>query len=366
MKMTQGGSKRMVKGLKRVVAVMAMLAAFSMTGRIALAQNDEAIDAIRDRDSIPETDQDRLARWLGAKVDSLGSATDMQQAFDALNAEFRDTRNSDAFTQVLVTELAKIAVNRYARSSLGKPTAFALSHQLSLTPRVETVPALLAGLKSSHSFVRYKSARSLGRLSAQIAGDDAMFTQVRDGIRDAALAEEDPVALRYELRALSSRERIAQIVPVFISVLDKRIEARQNPTVKADGAELGIYENLARQDVLDGLSQPQQVELVKRLARLFRIDVTRYNHPRLAAEGEITDEKYREVARLERMLVAVEDILARMVQGGTRKIPGELQNGGIARNQQIRTIVYEWIGDAATSTEGRLNSAPWNIPVGAP
>ncbi|MGB0714368.1 MAG: hypothetical protein ACPGXK_00725, partial [Phycisphaerae bacterium] len=199
-----------------------------------------------------------------------------------------------------------------------------------------------------------------------IAADDALFTQVLEGVRDAAQAETDPVVLRHLLRALRSRERIAEIVPVYLAVLDRRIESRKQATVAADGAELGMYENLRRQDVLDALSPQQQQELVKRLAVLFRIDATRYNHPKLAQKDGIMNDKFREVDNLERMLVGIEDILSRMVQGGQRKIPGELQNGGIVRNQQVLAIVLEWVGDSATSTNGKLNAAPWNVPVGAP
>ncbi|MGB0717524.1 MAG: hypothetical protein ACPGXK_16725, partial [Phycisphaerae bacterium] len=145
---------------------------FGHVGAVS-GQSNDAIEAIRDRDSIPATDQDRILRWLTSKVDGLGSDDDWQASFGVINAEFSNAKNSSAFNQVLAQKLAEIAIQRFPDASVPQSTVFAISHQLSLLPRLETVPALVMGMKSNQSFVRFKSARSLGRLSAQIAADDA-------------------------------------------------------------------------------------------------------------------------------------------------------------------------------------------------
>jgi hypothetical protein len=94
------------------------------------------------------------------------------------------------------------------------------------------------------------------------------------------------------------------------------------------------------------------------LAVFFRLDAQRY------AAAELTNE---EIDALERRLTSLEQAVRSIVggsQGGdaTKAIATSSHPG----RANVLEEVYKWIGHPEKNTQGVLNAAPWNVPVGAP
>ncbi len=332
---------------------------------------DAAIDAMRTLDTIGSGDQRRIGEWIRPQVDRL-TATARQSDDDrwVASAAFRETfntqfdhpDNSRGFSAQLATQTTSVAAREFGRANADPILVTSLARVLVDMNHPETFRALIAGLRSGVDSVRYLCARGLANLKPSIAADAGRFGQAVEAIRVAALAETSPIVLGHLFRALAytGASQVPTVFDVYIAAFDRRLEARRGGAVVVDGAELEAYEFLRTGGVLGALSNAQKAQLAGRLAVYLRLNAERYNTP---------DLKFYEIAKIERLLDGGEAILSSPAMLGPNaggKIRGALDRVGHGGCAEIPPQAYLWVGDPRSSTPGALNSAPWNVPVGAP
>ncbi|MFQ5463000.1 MAG: hypothetical protein ACE5E5_10285 [Phycisphaerae bacterium] len=348
----------------------------SMGGGTARAQtpDDDVIDKIRGLASIPTPDQDRVDRWLRAKVEGIRRsgqpipAEGFATVFADFKSNFQRSGDSDEFNALLASKLAEIAAAELSQGEASPVLAFALPRMMVELNRMETVPGLLGGLKAKSAVARLICAQGLAKLRSAIAASGEQLPDVVAALRAAGLAEQEPVVLARIYLALAYPANSVDVESAYLDIFDKRLAFRRGPAELADGAEVEAFEYFRTSGVLDQLNEEQQAALVKRLAVFLRLDAQRYNDGRLAPpkDGNSVDFAFSERDVLERMLIANEAILARVTKSSNRTITTELGGGGWKRRQAVLNAAYGWIGDPVTSTTGVLNAAPFGVELGAP
>ncbi len=345
------------------------------------ATEDEVIEPIRQHTTISPLDERHMADWVRAKVNAFLAVPERerQARFADFRNIFRDCHDASAntpeFKAQLAAQEAEVAVAEYGRSDLDPAVAHLLAQVLLDVGRMEAVPGLIAGLKSRDARVRYLCARGLAVLKGRIASDRPTFDAAVRALREAGLAETEPVALARIYQALAYPDQAASVTEAYLALLDKRLTHRCGPAIVADGAEIEAFEFFRSRGVTSSLSTDQKAELVRRLVIFLRLDAERYGSDGLAPPqpgsgsggGEAPlDLGFYERDRLERMLVANEAILAALVPGLSVTIANQLSQGGFTQRAAILATVRGWVGDADTNAGGLLNAAPWNVPLGAP
>jgi hypothetical protein len=332
---------------------------------------EAAVSAMRSQDNFGSGDQRRIREWIQPQIDVLAATAgqsddDRWAAYKVFRAtlktQFENPQNSRAFSAELARQTAQIATGDFGRADADPFVTGGLARVLLDMNRIETQPALVAGLKSSVEAVRYLSARGLAELRQAIANDAVKFNEVVGALRMLVLTETSPVVLSHAFRALaySGANQVPTVFEVYMAAFDRRLEARRGGAVAADGAEVEAYEFFRAPGVLETLGNPQKVELANRLAVYLRLDAERYATP---------DLKFYEIADIERLLDGGEAILSSPAMlganaGGT--IRDALDRVGHEGCTEIPPQAYLWVGDPTSNTPGALNAAPWNVPVGAP
>lgn len=341
----------------------------------AQAGGVEVLDAIRARTTLSDSDRDQIKRWIDAEVDKLKGA---QTPLDAkwltatrsiFVSQFDNSANSEPFRDQFVDRFAAVSAERFATPDIKPGLAFALALVLVEFDRVQSVPGLIAGLKSKDAGARLQCVKGLAALRGAIAQDDDLFRAVVAALKDAGLAEEHPVILKRIYLALAYTGRVGDVADVYFELFDRRLQYRGGPAVIADGAELEAYEFFRTPGVADALNADQKIKLVGFLAVFFRMDAERLNDSDFAPApnqggGAV---RFRELDTLQRMLSAVDAILRTLVTPATPAIPtvdSKLMAGDSSLS--ILQLVQQWVGEGEAGKAGQLNADPWKVPAGAP
>ena len=317
----------------------------------------QAIDTVRRQQNLSPGDQDFIRRWVEWEVNNFGDFAEFRGRFQS---QYSNANNTPQFQRELAVQSTQTAVQRFGGGPLAGDMPHSLAQVLLDMRRVETVPALLAGLGVNDARTRYLCARGLVAQQRAIGADQAIFTRTIDAVRKAGLAETDPVVVGriYEALAFSAAAQLPTVVAAYTAVFDQRLDLRRKTVGVVDGAELHAYQFFRAAGVIDALSAAQKADLVRRLAVFHRLDAENYGASDLA---------FRDRDRLERMLVTVEEILAAVVgTGGGGNVRRALETGGHANRDAVLQEVRNWVGNATTQQSGALNAAPWNVPLGAP
>ena len=316
---------------------------------------DEVIDAIRQLTDIGASDQRRIADWVEFQLENFTGFTALRTRF---NEQYGHPNNSPQFQLQLAVQTARIAVTQFAKPDLHPEIAHSLAQLLNDMNRPESLPGLIAGLKSSDAQARYLCAKGLAARKASIAGDKARLDQVVQALREAGLGESSPVVLGRIYEALAYPGQVAAVFDSYVSLFDNRLALRRGQAVIADGAEVHAFGFFRMRGALGALNAEQESQLVRRLAVFLRHDAERYNTPHL---------EFYEVDKLERLLDGEEAILSELAgkeKGG--RIREALSAGGHGNREAVLREAYKWIGDPETKQPGALNESPWDVAIGAP
>jgi hypothetical protein len=337
----------------------------------ALAQDaspeDETINAIRQLPQINQPDQRRIGEWVQLQVDKLAALPDpdRQAASVAFRKKFKgqydNPANTPPFRAQLAAQTATVAAAQLGNPKLDQWVGFALARVLADMDRdrVETLPGLVAGLRSRHEAARYLCAEGLSSPKAAIAADKAKLDEAVDALKKAALAETSPIVLGRTYLALGHGNQVPAVLDAYLAIFDKRLGDRRGGAVAADGAEVEAFEFFRSAGVLAALNADQKAQLTQRLAVFLRLDAERYKTAGL---------DFYELDRLERMMDSVEALLAELAgpTGKGGKIRDELAAGGPDRRAEVLAEAYKWVGHPQSKEPGALNSSPSNVPIGAP
>lgn len=336
-----------------------------LSAAVAAAQSpspeDQNIDPIRTLTAIGPADQRVIAEWIQAKLAALSaeSSKDPNAALTAARTVFTDLYNRGGNTPAFQTEFTRQATDLFAAQwSVGEPKPAvdrALARILVDLNRVETVPALLAGMKSRDSATRFLCARALAAQRTAVASDREQWERVLAAVRQAGAAETDAVVIGQLYAILAHPQQAAQVIDPMLGIMERRLEVRRSAGLVEDGAELQVYEFLRTPGVLNALTPEQKNRLVQLLAGLLRFDAERYSAPQLSGT---------EVELITRSLDGIESILVDLgLKGGD--IRNELSLGGHERRGEVLQQAHLWIGDKEANKPGTLNAAPYNVPLGA-
>jgi len=342
-----------------------MLAAARLHAQEPSAE-DQAVDAMRSLPQINAGDQQRIADWVQSKVTGLTSTPEKDRPAAALKfretfrSQFENPANAPAFKTQFPVQTAAVAAGQFANTSLDSTTSAALARALLDMSHPETVPGLIAGLKSSHAQTRYLCAAGLARpaVKAAIAADKEKLATAVQAVKAAGVTEMNPVALSRIYLALSIPEQPAAVLDAYLAIFEQRLKSRRAGAT-ADAAEIDAFEFLRNPVVARTLNADQKSQLAKLIAVFLRLDAERYVTPTL---------DFAEIDLLERRLDAGEDILASLVDSQAKggKVREELAAGGHDRRAEVQNEVYKWIGHPETKEPGALNAAPLNVPLAAP
>ena len=342
---------------------------FGATDAVAQRPLDAQMDTLRVLASMGDGDQRRIAQWVEAEyqkfqqavagsADQAGRARAFKAFRERLVDEFKNTQNTPAFKAELAAQTSKIAVAEFAKAGLETTASWALTQVLVDLDSPPTVPGLLAALRSNVETSRYLAAVGLNAQKAAIGADQNLLGQCTAALQAAGTAEQNAVVLSRVYVALSMRNQVGAVVDPIVAILDARLAKRRSGRSAADRAELDIFGFFGEPAVVGALSAAQKTQLIGRLAVFFRLDAQRY------AAAEVTDE---ELEGLERRLTGVENAI-RSIVGGSQggDATALIGKNGHEGSANVLVEVYKWTGNSENNTQGVLNGAPWNVPVGAP
>lgn len=337
---------------------------------------DKAVDQIRRLSSIGANDQRQIKNWIDFQVNRLNSAGPGKRAdgmnVGALNAfrqailsQINNKQDTPAFLEEFAKQMTAVALDHF-KGDTTSTLRRALARAVVDIGRVETVPALLAGLSVPDQPTRYLCAQGLVVNRSAIAADNALLNKVIAEITKVGKTEQDGFVVGRLYDALAMPNLVGTVLPAYLAIFDARIAGREDVARLADSAEISAFEYLRVN--IDNLTNDQRVELVKRLATMLRQDAVRYNEPSLAPPTSPTerDRGFLERDLIERRLDAIEDMLSQIVGSGKGgAIRDVLNTDGYGGHAKVLQEAYKWIGNADQKTTGALNAAPWNVPVGA-
>lgn len=344
---------------------------------VVTAQNavDEAINAIRQLSSIGPNDQRQIKSWIEGRVDQLGAETNAERpdgfndkAFRTFRAtmqgQFEHKNNTPEFIKSFSEQTAVVATEKFGQTGVPSSVSRGLARSLVDQDRIETIPGLIAGLQVDDEPTRYLCARGLSAQRIAIGQDNTVFSQVSQALGAAGAREKSGFIVGRIYEALNFPNQVAAVFPIYLQIIDARLASRRSGA-NADIAEVFAYEFFRA--VASGLDNNQKTELVRRLAVFLRLDAQRYNNPALQPPSNTTapDLGYTERDALERRLDGCEAILEIVVGSGKGgNLRGELAKNGYAGRTAVLQEAKKWYGDGKNT--GILNSAPWNVPSGAP
>lgn len=340
-----------------IVAVLPVWAAVAQTP----APEDANIDPVRSLSAIGAADQRVIADWVQAKLGLLSAEAAQDADAAMLNGRkvFSDLFTRTGNTPAFQTEFAKQTTESFARelakADLKPAISRPLARILADINRVETLPAILAGLKSVDAPTRFLVARALAALRPAVSADKVQLDTVIAAIKQTSPGETSPVVVSQFYSFLSIPQQAALVLDPMLSIMEKRLALRRTAGMTEDGAELEAYEFFRTSGVVAGLSPEQKSRLGVVLAGMLRFDAERYSLEKLTTT---------EIEILTRCLDGIESILADMgLKGGD--IRNELSLGGHERRGDVLKQALLWIGDKDANKPGPLNAAPFNVPLGA-
>ena len=328
------------------------------------ASEDAIIRPIQPMSTIGGGDQRRIGDWVRNRVEELIAAASLDEpgTFSQFRKRvgklYRDPINTQAFKSELTVQVTRIAAQMFADGNLHVMVARALARVLVDMGGAGTYAGLIAGLRSKDQSARYLCARELTSLQSNIMQDRARLDQTVAALRQAGEVEHSPVVLSRIYLALAYPGQVEAVFDAYMALFDKRLEYRRGSAVLVDRAEADAFDYFRQSAVIAALNADQKSTLAGRLAVFLSLDARRYSTANLGIE---------EREHLERRLDGLEACLEELVgtaQGGD--IRGELKAGAYERREAALQQAYRWIGNPTTQTPGALNTAPWNVPIGAP
>lgn len=332
---------------------------------------DETVNTIRQLLQIGAPDQRRIADWVQVQVDKLAATPDAGRQAAAVafrrsfKTQYENPANSPPFKVQLAAQTATIAAAQFGKTTLDQWVAYALARVLVDMGGIETSAGLYAGLKSKHDPARFLCAEGLSALKTAFAADKPKLDESVQALREAGLTESSPIVLGRIYLALAHPNQAPVVFDAYRALFEKRLKDRRGGAVMADGAEVEAFEFFRAAGVLAALNQDRKAQLAGSLAVFLRLDAERYNTPSPGREGPELD--FYELDKLERMMDSVEAILVELVGPGKGgKIRDEIAAAGQDRRAEVLAEAYKWIGDPQSKEPGALNTAPWNVALGAP
>lgn len=321
-----------------------------------------ALDALQSTD--PQTIRELIlaelawsAAFLGEyKPEDSGYMTLVSQGYKAflgrIRSEFQDESNKDAFRNALTAQLVALATERLPAADLTLLDGMNLTGALGIVTKLETVPALKAGLQSKLASVRFECAVLLRALQAEIVAAN-QFPEVVTALRTAAIVEQNEPTRARLLHALAAPGQIAAVFDALMAVLDARLEALRKESA-AVGTDYIVALNYLQSEA-ERLNPQQSEAIVRRLAVLLRFAAAQY-----AAPGE---RSFEEEYNLEQTLSQTEALLTRLTQQN-----GQVRKAIDEKSEDVRQKVLEagiaWYG--SSDRQGVLNGDPWRVEAGAP
>lgn len=352
-----------------------------LSARAQAPGSDDAIDQIRKLDEIRTLDQERIEEWVQKEVDLLAGlsggsergpldASQFKTFVARFASQYTHAGNTTAFRVQFATQTAGVAAAEYAKADLATTVAISLARVLLDMNAAEVISGQMAGLAASDSTARLLSASGLVQQRDAIRKEQGRLGAVIAALRAAGTEESDSLVLGRVYEALAYGNQMQPVLEAYLDIFDKRLAYRRGAAVVADGAELQAYEFFRTRTVVAALNPSQKKDLVSRLAVFLRLDAERYNDSTLVppSDPKVPDLGYYERDRLERMLDAVEELLATLVGSGAAG--GEIRKAFASGGYESRAVVleqaYRWVGHPTTNESGALGAAPWNVPIGAP
>ncbi len=348
----------MLRGHTGVAMLVLVWSAVSAAPAAAQNPFDEQIEAIRGQDAFGATDKGIIRDWVKWEVEALSKGTANAAASRARFARVRtNPPSSAAFVAEFVGQTAQAAGDAFGDRQFPVPAAIVLGQVLYGFDHVATVNALLAGLTSSSSAVRFLCAKGLSKRRADFEANADRLKQVTQAVVAAALVEKEPTVLGWLYRALaiSGRAVDTNVFDGLMKILDARLAVRRGGAIVVDGAEVEVFEYF--RPAAAQLAPPQQAQLVLRLAVFLRMAADRY---------PADDVWFEEQVYIERTLESIEDILESITgtKGGLRTAIESGVRGDDDVRAAIAAAAMAWVGD--DKIVGVLNSTPWKVPRGAP
>lgn len=318
----------------------------------------EIIAQIRSLATVGTLDQERINGWVRCQVEQLNlevanAPAEFTKFVNRLDTQFNHSANSQAFKAQLAAQLGLVAATELPRTDLHPMAGAAIARVLVNMEAVETLPGLLAGLKSKTPAVRFLSARGLTLLKPTLAKDKARIAEVAGAIQSAGVMEGDPVVLSHLYRALAYPGNVPDVFPALAALLEARLNARRSRTA-SDGGEIEALEFLRGEGVLTAINAEQKNQLAQRLAVFLRMEAQRFAAPDVSSQEKLL---------IERSLEAIEGVLV-LLTGKPAILAEEFARGGT--ESAVMTAAAQWVGDSSSNQSGILNAAPWNVPIGAP
>jgi len=329
---------------------------------------DAAIAQIQTLTTINSADQRRIADWVQNRVGELRQAVrqtpkaGVRPFIERVKSLYENSTNTREFRVQMARQTAGIAEREFAKADLAPAISQAMARVLVDMDTAETYPGLIAGLKSQDRSTRYVCVRGLVTQKTFFAADQDRLNRTVAALRDAGVAENDPVVLSSVYQTLALPNQVDAVFDAYMALFDRRIESRRASKVVVDRAELDAFDYFRVPAVIGALSPERKSALAARLAVFLRLDAERYN-----TEEVGLDEHFGECDNLERRIDGVESCLEALIGAGRGgDIRGELRAGGYQQRDAVLQQAYRWVGNPATQQAGALNAAPWNVPTGAP
>lgn len=319
---------------------------------------DSAIDNLRERQP-SDLDNQIIDDWVTAAIDTLD--TDMEAAPPAEAADrfvkrfadqYRNARNSVEFNRRFAERTGSVFLRAYQAEGVDPNKARALARVLSDMAAEPTREALVAGLSFSDQAVRYLSAKALVGIKADIAADARLTSVILTAIGKAGAAELNEVAAEMMYQACAYPNHSDESAASMLTIMDGRLERMRNSARGLGRADLTAIRFL---DSVT-LGNDQKAEVVRRLAPLLRIYVTRLTEPDVSAE---------ERAAIEETIDESEALIRKLVNpSNAPSVSEKMQKGGDAVATEMMLDLNQWIG--TEQDEGILNRSPWDVPRAAP
>ena len=347
--------------LRLVCGTFTLLALTPAVWGQAPTPEDEALDAMRSLATVEGRDQERIRDWVDLQIREIAdSREDESTRFSAFRSAFTaqrtDRRSTPAFVGALATQTGAAAAELLPKADLKPWVSTSLVRVLLDLERPEVVDGLTAGMAAKAPATRVLAAKGLAHHLPQISQDKVQTQRVVAALQAAGRSETNPLALKSIYQALAYRNQLDTVFDVYLELLDRRAAARRGGAVTCDGADVVAYEFLLEVAPAGGLSAERQQEVARRVAVLLRCDGQRYTEEQLS---------FVEIDHLERSLWVAEDLLEALTRqaGGIRK---QIETDGHNDSAAVLRAVYAWVGNPENQQKGRLNQAPWDVPVGAP
>ncbi len=321
------------------------------------ATEDPAMEELRKRTPAGDNDRQTIDNWLEARFNEARNSPGSLR--EAVNSVRTAPDSTQPFRNELAERIGLFAEEKLSNANLAAPLATELMWTLRDIADARTRPGLAAGLAHSDSQVRYHAIKGLMEIRDQLITDPTQRSTLIATLRAAGMREENDVVAERIYITLKLPNPSPEVIEAFTAILTARIERY------AAGATLGEAEVAAIAYLSEtNLDRDQTASVVRQLAVLLRLDVEHYI---AGLQGQFKtrqrDAIVRRIALTEEFIRSAVGPAAANAGNVVRAIADPLPTTD-ATIAAIRLQLNNWIG--TPETEGALNRAPWNVPVGAP